>query len=219
MTPSQIEHYVGRLLPNWYPINALLIAPHFYRRFRRIQRRPSSLKANYHDFMVDRMARNRWSELHLRCVDKETAKEEAKRLAPAVRIPRTQEIVQTPRGISKTYLQERIGRYVGQHYVAKPTNGSGAVLFLDNFTDADFEMLFRATRYNQFYSFRETNTVTYPRRSLLKTIWLGLGTIYWITNSFVLMELSCSFRSTSFASPITGGCYWPALQMRRCQSN
>ena len=48
-----IEHYIGRLLPNWYPINALLIAPHFYRRFARLPRSPSSPSADYHDFLVE----------------------------------------------------------------------------------------------------------------------------------------------------------------------
>lgn len=164
----QIEHYVGRLLPNWYRINALLIAPHFYRGFARLQRHPTNPLADYHDFLVDRMARNQWSELHLRCVDKETAKEEAKRLVPAVCIPRTQEVIQTPRGISKIFLQDSIGRYVGQHYVAKPTQGSGAVLFLNNFTDADLTMLFRATRYNQFYSFRETQYHDLPSKIIVE---------------------------------------------------
>lgn len=163
-----IEHYIGRLLPNWYPINALLIAPHFYRRFARLPRSPSSPSADYHDFLVNRMARNQWSALHLRCVDKETAKEEAKRLAPAVCIPRTQAVIQTPRGISKPYLQDFIGRHVGQHYVAKPTQGSGAVLFLDNFTGADFEILFRATRYDQFYTFRETQYYGLPSKIIVE---------------------------------------------------
>jgi hypothetical protein len=156
MDTSKLEHYVGRLAPNWRRLNALLIAPHFYRRFDRLPRHPSDPAADYHDFLVDRMARNDWSDLHLRCVDKETAKAEAKRLAPNIGVPRTVDVLATPRCMPKPLLVERLWTHKGVHFVAKPTQGSGAVLFLDHFSDADVEMLYRATRFNHFYSFRET---------------------------------------------------------------
>ena len=151
-----IEHYISRLTPNVYALNALLIAPHFYRRFGRLPRRPSRPDANYHDFLVDRMARNDWSELHLKCADKEHAKAVALELAPNVKVPLTIEVIPTPRGVSLDYLKERPTPHLGKHLVAKPTQGSGTVLFLKDVDDRNLLNLFRATRYNYFYSFRET---------------------------------------------------------------
>ena len=163
------EHYIGRLTPNLHGLNAALIAPHFYRRFGRLPRSPSHPKADYHDFIVDRMIRsNSWTSLHLRCVDKETAKGVAKELCPAVAISRTVDVIPTPRGTSKGYVRCRLAALANKNLVAKPTHGSGAVAFLDRLQKSDLDALFAATRYNHFYSFRETQYHPLPSKIIVE---------------------------------------------------
>lgn len=168
MNTTKIEHYISRLTPNVYPLNALLIAPHFYRRFGRLPRRPTRPDADYHDFLVNRMVRNGWSDFHLKCVDKEHAKAAALELAPEVRVPPTIEVIPTPRGISLGYLRERLMPYIGKHLIAKPTQSSGLVVFLDDFDDGKLRSLFSASRYDYFYSFRETQYHGLPSKIIVE---------------------------------------------------
>jgi TupA-like ATPgrasp len=65
-------------------------------------------------------------------------------------------VIPTPRGISLDHLRQCLAAHIGKHLVAKPTQGSGFVLFLDNVDDHKLKKLFRATRYDHFYSYRET---------------------------------------------------------------
>jgi len=152
----KIELYASRLIPNVTLLNRLLVAPDFYRRFGRLPRSPTSRGADYHDFLVERMTRNGWSELHLRCVDKEEAKAVAKSLAPGIQVPRTVAIIPTPRSITFEQFQSSVAPFIGQRLVAKPTHGTGHVVFLDHARERDLFKLYRACRYNYFYIRRET---------------------------------------------------------------
>ncbi len=103
------------------------------------------------------MTRNEsWRPIHLRAVDKETAKETARAICPQVRTPETSEVIQTPRGISIDYLRSKLAPYIGRTLVAKPTHGTGNIFFLESFDEPELLSLFQYTRYNHFFSFRET---------------------------------------------------------------
>ena len=168
MNLTKFEHYVSRLTPNIYPLNAILIARNFHRTFGRFPRKPTHPDADYHDFLVDRMARNGWNELHRKCVDKEHAKAVALELAPDVKVPATIEVIPTQRGISIGYLKERLAPYIGKRLVAKPTHLWGVILFLDRTDDRQIYDLFLTTRYDHFYSFRETQYHRLPSKVIIE---------------------------------------------------
>jgi hypothetical protein len=150
----KVAHYVSRLSPNIYPLNALLIAREFRIRFGRWPRSPAHPKADYHDFLVDRMARNQWSEMELRCVDKEFAKKVLQNLYPGISVPRTVDVIPMPRSLSFDGFVARLKPYIGFRLVAKPTHGSAATEFIDG--NPDLRKLYRTGKYNYFYSLRET---------------------------------------------------------------
>jgi len=113
MNLAKIEHYASRLTPNVYPLNAALIARHFLRQFSRSPRKLSDPQADYHDFIVDRMAHNGWTDLQIRCVDKEFAKEEAVKLAPDIFVPRTIDILRMTQDLSFEHFTKQIQPYRG----------------------------------------------------------------------------------------------------------
>lgn len=162
---SRIEHYASRLAPNVAPINAIFIARHFNRVFGRRPRPPQDPEADYHDFLVDRMSRGGWSSTQLRCVDKEFAKLEASKLHPAIKAAETVAVIPI-RGMSIDRFTEAMGPHLGRHFVAKPTHGSAATEFLD--ARPDLTKLYRAGRYNYFYSFRESQYAPLERKIIIE---------------------------------------------------
>src|SRR5207237_7372625 len=61
---------------------------------------------------------------------------------------------------------EAMGPYLGRHFVAKPTHGSAATEFLD--ARPDLTKLYRAGRYNYFYSFRESQYAPLERKIIIE---------------------------------------------------
>ena len=72
-----------------------------------------------------------FSALEIRCVDKQSAKEEAKRLAPAVKVAETRAVLALGPETKLKDAEAFLAPFGGGPFVAKPTHGSGGLLFLD----------------------------------------------------------------------------------------
>jgi hypothetical protein len=154
MSLRKIDRYISRLTPNVHSLNKILVGRYFREIFGRWPRDPRNPDADYHDFLVDRMTRNDWSEFQLRCVDKETAKGAAIEILPEIKVAETVKVIPM-RNVTPEAFRSMLSPYMGQPLVAKPTNGSGSVVFLDgDVIDAD--KLFSISRNSLFYNFRET---------------------------------------------------------------
>ncbi|MFN4140736.1 ATP-grasp fold amidoligase family protein [Aestuariivirga sp.] len=102
----------------------------YWRGNGRLPRRSSDPMAGFNDFVFERMSRQSWTSLERACIDKQHAKLFARALCPEVKTSGTLAVlpVSTPADVGNacSFLLSRSGRAE----VAKPTHGSGAVLFL-----------------------------------------------------------------------------------------
>lgn len=125
-------HAIDRLLPHndWIDGNFRLLR--FWRANRRLPRWSGDPAATFNDFILERMISDDWTQLERTCIDKQYAKLLAASLCPGIKISKTELVIslesETDTAEAFRILISRIGR----NEVAKPTHGSGAVLFLRN---------------------------------------------------------------------------------------
>ncbi|WP_374297164.1 ATP-grasp fold amidoligase family protein [Sphingomonas sp.] len=119
------------------PFNHLIAGPHFARRFGRWPLCPSNPAATINDLIFARMIEPDWPALHRRFVAKDTAKIEAQRLVPALRVPETLAVIPVAELPSPQHLWERLTPFVGTDAIAKPGHASGAATFLRPARSAD----------------------------------------------------------------------------------
>jgi hypothetical protein len=119
-----------RLMPRSAVTNRFFALPWFLKRHGRFPHHPSSSKATLEDYVFKSMG-GPWTPFHERCVDKESAKQEASELSPKIGIARTVAVLKLT---NQTTLEE-VGRFlypfVGKNLVAKPTHTSGGIVFLN----------------------------------------------------------------------------------------
>lgn len=102
------------------------------------------------------MIRNNWTDLEIRAVDKEYAKEVAQNLCRQVKIPETVHVFDLA-SVSVSDFVASMKSYSGKPLVAKPTHASGVVLFLkDSPSLTQLTALCNTKEWNYFYSYRET---------------------------------------------------------------
>ena len=115
---NKIRHYLSRLTLNFYIFNLLLELPDFWAAHGRLPCSPSRPDASYHDFIFDKMIRNRWNCLHECCVDKELAKIVAKGLCPEVNVPATIDIVRITDALTFDNFKASLSIHLGKRLVA-----------------------------------------------------------------------------------------------------
>lgn len=159
---------VSVALPNRLTFNYLLAAIFFLNANGRLPRRPQAANAAINDFIFHRMISNRWSPAEIRCVDKEYAKVHAASVS-RVKVPRTVDVFPLHSDVRSENLLAWLKPYLGQHMVAKPTHGSGAVLFLDRAVSTNEINTFLArSKRNFFHPIRETQYTTLQRKVLIE---------------------------------------------------
>lgn len=156
-TFDSVRRAASRRLPNVHSVNYLIAVPVFWRSNRRLPRKPTSATATINDYIFARMIRDDWTQLERLCVDKEYAKIVAVGLSRDVRVARTLAAYCIDRRTNLRGLQAWLEPFLGRHLVAKPTHGSGCVLFLDR-ENARREIpgLLAQSRKNLFHIVRET---------------------------------------------------------------
>lgn len=121
--------WLDATLPRTRALNALVLRARFARAHARLPVRSSNPAATFNDFLFERMRADDWTLLERFCIDKEYAKLFA--CADArVNAARTIEVVPFHSRIRFEDVCERVFARAGQAVVAKPTHGSGSVLFL-----------------------------------------------------------------------------------------
>jgi hypothetical protein len=158
-----------RHIPNRCWFNRLIAGVYF----RRVHgRKPLPLSAQggtINDFIFHRMTGGRWTDQERRCVDKISAKAEAIRLAPTLRVPNIRATIEMDDVRTATDLYHRLSEFAGEDLVAKPAHGSGATLWLSQgLTRADAGELFAAWRQDYFWQMRETQYAGLPRRVVIE---------------------------------------------------
>lgn len=131
----------------------------FLRELGRLPRRAASSHATYNDFLLHRILREDWTPLERACIDKEHAKLFASALCPGLKTAETRAVFHLPDAAAAARLVAALQARSGRAEVAKPTHGSGSVLFLRRcpgqdeiraFVDAatrDFRILSRESQY------------------------------------------------------------------------
>lgn len=146
---------MGRILPNMECANYVLAARLFYKVHGRLPRHLEDPLAAANDYVFWKMIRNDWSVFELSCIDKEFAKHIALGWGD-IKFAKTHKVIRM-KDLTFEEFRRKIKPYLGQSLVAKPTQGSGTVVFLDK-PDAEKELaeLFRTGRKNFFYANRES---------------------------------------------------------------
>ena len=151
--------------------NHAIAGPHFEERFKRWPRPPHDPDATINDLIFARMIDPEWSSLHRAFVDKETAKIEARRLAPGLRVPETLSVVAMDNVRSVEHLYERLRAFIGRDAIAKPTHASGAATFLrDLASPDDIGLLYRIASVDYAYVMREMQYRRLPRKVIVEAV-------------------------------------------------
>jgi hypothetical protein len=159
---------VSVVLPNVWLFNYLIAGVVFVRANGRLPRPPEAANAEINDFIFKRMISNNWSLLQQFCVDKQFAKLLAAHAAN-VKIPRTIAVFSLQKPARLENFMAWLKPYIGSRLIAKPTHGSGKVLFLDrSVTDDDVADFFADSRRSFFYALRETQYKTLERKIILE---------------------------------------------------
>lgn len=136
--PQQVFRRVGGhafrlvdgLLPH-SPISDRTISRlRFWRANGRFPLSPSHPRATFNDFIYRRVTSDRWSPLERVCIDKEYGKLMALGLCPLVKVAATRAVLPVSSAAMIRRAETEILRHCGRPEVAKPTHGSGSVLFL-----------------------------------------------------------------------------------------
>lgn len=152
---QKIFGLLGRVLPNSEWANGLLASRLFYKVHGRFPRGLDDPKAAANDYVFWRMIRNEWSPLELACIDKETAKQAVLQWGD-IKSAKTHKVMHV-KDMGYEDFCAQIRPYIGQNLVAKPTQGSGIVIFLKKEdAEKDFAELYKSARRNFFYANRES---------------------------------------------------------------
>jgi hypothetical protein len=155
--------------PNTYFFNRSIAIPPYIERHGRAPKDPDDPGATINDYIFDKMARNNWSELQRRCVDKELCKAEFAQLAPEALCAKTIDVIDCHRRLPFPEFAQLISKHFNTKTVAKPTSGSGNVLFLKTQPiEARLLSLYRDARHNFFFAHRESQYATLRKKVIVE---------------------------------------------------
>lgn len=158
-----------KALPNFYPFNRYIAGKRFATVHGRRPRDPHSDDAGIIDFVFDRMVRNRWSDLEIRCVDKEFAKDIARKYCLFLKVPETVGVLPVADSTDVQSLRKWLRPFVGRPLVAKPTHGCGSILFLDGaLSEPTLIGFLEAAKHFYFTTFRETQYTHLARKIIVE---------------------------------------------------
>lgn len=164
-------HDFKRMAPVTRAFNHLIAGTHFSATFRRWPLSPDDPRSTVNDFIFNRMIDPHWSALQLAFVDKETAKAEARRLAPDLRVPETLAVISMDAVRSCDHLLELLRPFIGTDAIAKPTHASGAALFMRNIRSAaDLHFLYQLASVDYASIIREMQYRDLPRKIIVEAL-------------------------------------------------
>jgi hypothetical protein len=168
MNLQSLLYPVSLILPNFLPFNYAIAAIYFLRANGRLPRNPDAPDAAINDFIFHRMIANRWNLLQKLCVDKQYAKMLAAQV-PGVKLPRTVAVYNIDANERVESFLKWLEPHLGKRLVAKPTHGSGKVLFLDHdLPESEIRAFFALSKRNFFRIMRETQYLALERKILVE---------------------------------------------------
>src|SRR5579871_4918166 len=159
---SSIFSALDRVLPHANSVDRLFLLARFFRAHNRFPREPDSPKATFNDLIFSRLARDDWSNLERFCIDKHYVKSFIGGFCPELRTASTIDVIKLSTTTAPDAIESALLARLGQRVVAKPTHGSGAVLYLRNRPSHD-----------EINRFSRTATHSYYRRSR-ESLYAGL---------------------------------------------
>lgn len=151
---DRVVRHISLRTPNLFHANVALLGLHYFVRNRALPSALTSERAGLMDYIFWKSV-GPWSDFERSCVDKELSKMIARHLCPAIGVAQPLEVFPLA-GLSYAAFRERLLAFAGKPAVAKPTHGSGAVLFLDDRLDEKaLRKFYRECRASYFPLFRE----------------------------------------------------------------
>ncbi len=161
----------ARTAPMTRAFNHLIAGTSFARKFGRWPLPETDPAASVNDLIFGRMIDPRWSVLHRVLVDKTTAKQEALRLCPALRIPETLLEVPMEHGCSQQELYHHLEPFIGTDTIAKPSHASGGTVFLrDGIAPDDLRKLHELCAIDYAVVMREMQYWQLPRNVIVERL-------------------------------------------------
>lgn len=151
---DRVVRHVSLRTPNLFTANVALLGLHYFARNRVFPRPLSSPRAGLMDYVFWKSV-GPWSEFERACVDKEICKPIVRHMCPEIGIAEALEVFPLA-GLSYDGFRKLLLAHRGEHAVAKPTHGSGTVLFLEDAVDErKLRKFYRECQANYFALFRE----------------------------------------------------------------
>lgn len=119
------------VLPNARIIDRQFLSARFLRAHQRLPRSAFHPRATFNDLVFERMAKDDWSVLERFCIDKQFAKIFVSATCRDALVARELAVMNLEKMHAKEIFR-RLQMFDGRPCVAKPTHGSGAVLFMCN---------------------------------------------------------------------------------------
>lgn len=166
---DRVVRHVSLHMPNLFAANAALLGLHYFVRNRTLPRALSSEKAGLMDYIFWKSI-GPWNNFEKACVDKELSKVIARGLCPDIVNAETLDVFPVD-GMSFTAFKARLRSFMGQRVLAKPTHGSGAVLFLEEAAgEQTLRKFYRDCRASYFPLFREGQYHKLEKKVLVERI-------------------------------------------------
>ena len=159
---SSIFSALDQVLPHANYVDKLFLLARFFRAHNRWPRDPASPEATFNDLIFSRLVRSDWNSLERFCIDKHYVKFFIGGYCPELRTASTVDIIRLSRTTAPDVIEAALLAHLGERIVAKPTHGSGTILYLRNRPSRD-----------EIHRFSRIATRSYYRRSR-ESLYAGL---------------------------------------------
>lgn len=151
---DRIIRHVSLHTPNMFAANVALLGLHYFLRNFVLPSALTSERAGLMDYIFWKSV-GPWSDFEKACVDKDLSKAIVRDLCPGVGVAEALDLFRLD-GQSYEFFRLRLLTFSGERAVAKPTHGSGAVLFLeDRPAEKELRKFYRDCQASYFPLFRE----------------------------------------------------------------
>lgn len=148
---SGIFSILDHMLPHARYVDRLFLLARFVRAHKRWPKDPARADATFNDFIFSRLTRADWSSLERFCIDKHYAKFFIRGFCPELRTAATVDIIKLSRTTGSDIIESALLAHLGDRIVAKPTHGSGTILYLRKRPSRDEIRRFSMVAANSYY--------------------------------------------------------------------
>jgi len=166
---DRIIRRISLRIPNFFATNAAVLGLHYFVRNLALPSTLSSERAGLMDYIFWKSV-GPWSDFERACTDKHLSKTIARKLCPTIGVAQPLDVFPVD-GLSFDAFKDRLSEFAGQRAIAKPTHGSGAVLFLDERPgETALRRFHRECKASYFPLFREGQYYRLDKKVLVERI-------------------------------------------------